>query len=162
MGLIPVLPLNIEIIIAVLAVAYTVGSIFIQRKLSNPKRMREIQAKVAELQKDMNAMLKAKAGQEELAAKQKEMMPLIGEQMKNSMKPMLIVFPLLIVVYYLLIPRIPLIAQNNVVNSSKELFFIIVFVLGLVAAAIVMIYDRRAGKREKAAREAAAGRANAQ
>lgn len=149
MGLIPVLPTNVEILIIGTAVAYTVVSIAAQRLLSNPKRMREIQTEVKDLQKELNAMLKNNAAQEDLMKKQKELMPLLGEQMKQSMKPMLVVFPLLIIVYYLLIPHIPIIAHNDV-NGSKTLFFIVVFVLGIISAIGILIYDRIKGKQEAA------------
>lgn len=147
MGLIPVLPENIEILLIVIAVVYTAVSIAAQRLLSNPKKMREIQAKVQLMQKEMNAMLKSGAPQEDLMKKQKEFMPLLGEQMKSSMKPMLVILPLLLLLYYFIIPHIPIIAANNV-KSSKSFFFIVVFGLGIVSAIVVMIYDRMKTKQE--------------
>lgn len=149
MGLIPalpVLPLNIEILIVVMAVIYTAISIGAQRLLSNTKRMREIQVKVKVLQKEMNDMLKRNAPQEELALKQREFMPLIGEQMKNSMKPMLVIFPLLIVTYYLVIPNLPI--SSSSLGASKELFFIIVFGIGIASAIVILLYDRMMIKKE--------------
>ncbi len=120
MGLLPVLPLNVELIVVGMAVAYTLISIFAQRKLTNPKRMREIQYKAKMMQKEMNEMMKNKASQEELMAKQKEFMPLMGEQMKNSMKPMLVILPLLLIVYYVIMPVLPLGAGN--LNRIKGAF----------------------------------------
>ena len=146
MSLIPTLPTNIEIIIIVMAIAYTSISIAAQRLLANPKRMREIQAKVKVMQAEMNAMMKNKAPQEQLLAKQKEFMPLISEQMRNSMKPMLVVLPLLLITYYLIIPNLPI--PSTYISSSKELFFIIVFGVGVVAAVIILLYDRAKGKKE--------------
>src|SRR5580658_4241261 len=96
----PVLPENVEILIIVMAIIYTSISLIAQRKLTNTKRMRQIQAKMQIIQKDMNEMIKRNAPQEELMARQKEFMPLVGEQMKNSMKPMIIIFPLLLITYY--------------------------------------------------------------
>jgi uncharacterized membrane protein (DUF106 family) len=149
MGILPVLPGNVEIIIVGIAIAYTAVSILAQRLLTNPKRMREIQYKVKIMQKDMNEMMKNKASQEELMAKQKEFMPLMGEQMKNSMKPMLVILPLLIITYYLILPSLPIGASN--LSGSKELFFIIVFGLGIGAAIVIMLYDRGKSKKERAA-----------
>ena len=40
-------------------------------------------------------------------AKQKEMMPLLGESMRSSMKPMFVILPMFLIVYYVLIPMIP-------------------------------------------------------
>ncbi len=155
MGLIPVLPQNVETIIIIMAVIYTAISIAVQRLLTNPKRMREIQVKVQIMQKEMNEMLKRNAPQESLAAKQKEFMPLLGEQMKNSMKPMLVILPLLFLTYYVIIPHIPIITASNL-SGSKSLFFIVVLGLGLVAAVIVLLYDRQKAKQEMKVMESAA------
>jgi uncharacterized membrane protein (DUF106 family) len=147
MGFIPVLPQNVEIILTIMAVIYTSISIAVQRLLSNPKKMREIQAKVSIMQKEMNAMLKSGAPQEQLAAKQREFMPLLGEQMKNSMKPMLVILPLLFLTYYFIIPHIPIITSSNL-SGSKTFFFLIVFTLGIVSAVIILLYDRKKSKEE--------------
>jgi uncharacterized membrane protein (DUF106 family) len=149
----PVLPLNIEILIVVMAIIYTSISIIAQRKLANTKRMRQIQAKVSILQKEMSEMMKRNAPQEELMAKQKEFMPLMGEQMKNSMKPMLVILPLLLITYYLIIPNLPISATN--LGSSKELFFILVFGIGMVSAIAILIYDRMLIKKEMQVQTAA-------
>jgi uncharacterized membrane protein (DUF106 family) len=155
MGLIPVLPTNIEIAMIVLAVAYTAVTVAVQRLLSNPKRMREIQAKVQVMQKEMNEMMKRNAPQEELAKKQREVMPLLGEQMKNSMKPMLIIFPLLILTYYVIIPHLPFISSDYV-TKSKNFFFVVVLIVGFVAAAVILVYDRIKTKQEMKAMESSA------
>lgn len=152
MGFLPVLPTNVEIIIIVIAVVYTAVSIAAQRLLANPKRMREIQAKVQAMQKEMNDMLKRNVPQEELAKKQKEFMPLLGEQMKNSMKPMLVIFPLLLLTYYVIIPNLPSVASNDI-GGSKSLFFMIVFVLGIISAIVILVYDRHKTKQEKKLKE---------
>jgi uncharacterized membrane protein (DUF106 family) len=129
-----------------MAVAYTAVSIAAQRLLSNPKRMREIQAKVQIMQKEMTSMMKNNASQDELMAKQREFMPLMGEQMKNSMKPMLVVLPLLLITYYLIIPNLPF--PSAYINGTKEFFFIIVFGIGMVAAVFILLYDRKKSKEE--------------
>lgn len=152
MGIIPVLPVNVALIVIVIAVAYTAISIFAQRKLTNPKRMREIQYKAKQMQKEMNEMLKNKASQEELLAKQKEFMPMMGEQLKSSMKPMLVILPLLLIVYYVIMPALPLVAGN--LTGSKELFFIVVFGLGIVSAIVILLYDRAKTKKELAEQNA--------
>ncbi|MDE1870646.1 MAG: DUF106 domain-containing protein [Candidatus Micrarchaeota archaeon] len=150
MGLIPSipsLPTNVEIIIIVMALAYTGISIAAQRLLSNPKRMREIQSKVQALQKELNSMMKSNAPQEELMKKQREIMPLLGEQMKSSMKPMIVIFPLLILTYYVVIPHMPLLSKY--VSASKSLFFILVFIIGIITAIVIFIYDRKMLKEER-------------
>jgi len=159
MGILPVLPTDVEIIVIIMAIAYTAISIAVQRLLTNPKRMREIQAKVQTMQKDMNDMMKRNAPQEQLAAKQREFMPLLGEQMKNSMKPLFIIFPMLLAVYYVIIPHIPIIPASMVANT-KSFFFIIVLIMGIASAVVVLLYDRQKGKTEKAQREALEKSAN--
>lgn len=158
MGILPVLPVNVALMVIVIAVAYTAISILAQRKLTNPKRMREIQYRAKVMQKEMNEMLKNKAPQEELMAKQKEFMPLMGEQLKSSMKPMLVILPLLLIVYYVIMPVLPLGAGN--LTSSKELFFIVVFGLGIVSAIVILLYDRGKTKKELAEQKAAEAASN--
>ena len=158
MGLIPVLPQNIEIIIIAMAVAYTAVSVAAQRLLTNPKKMREIQIRVQAMQKEMNEMMKRNAPQEELMKKQGEFMPLLGEQMKGSMKPMLVIFPLLLLTYYVVIPHLPFTSSSNL-GSIKSLFFIIVLILGFASAGVVLLYDRQKSKQE--AKQMAAQNASA-
>lgn len=148
MGLIPVLPTNVELIVIAIALVYTCISIIAQRTLTNPKRMREIQYKVKIIQKEMNDMMKNKAPNEQLMEKQKEFMPLMGEQMKNSMKPMLVIFPMLLLVYYVVFPMLPLGGTANAAGG-KTLFIIIVFAIGFAAAIAIMIYDRAKAKQEQ-------------
>ena len=158
MGWIPVLPQNIEIIIVAMAIVYTAISIAAQRLLSNPKKMREIQIRVSMMQKEMNEMMKRNAPQEEMMKKQSEFMPLMGEQMKSSMKPMLVIFPLLLLTYYVIIPHLPFATTSNV-GSLKEFFFIIVLISGFASAAVVLLYDRQKSKEE--AKQMAADNASA-
>jgi uncharacterized membrane protein (DUF106 family) len=154
MGLIPVFTLtqSQEVIIVILAVIYAMVSVVIQRKLSNAKRLREIQAHIAKVTKEMNAMMKAKASDAEIAAKQKEMMPLLGESMKSSLKPMFVILPMFLIVYYVLVPMIPFPAPATPKNI-QQFFFIAVFISGIVSAVCLMVYDKRLTKREEQAME---------
>lgn len=150
MGLIPVFTLtqSQEVIIALLAVVYALVSVLIQRKLSNAKRLREIQAHIAKVTKEMNAMMKAKAPDAEINAKQKEMMPLLGESMKSSLKPMFVILPMFLIVYYVLVPMIPFPAPATPKNI-QQFFFIAVFISGIVSAIALMIYDKKLTKKEE-------------
>jgi uncharacterized membrane protein (DUF106 family) len=150
MGLIPTYTLtqSQEIIIAVLAVIYAIVSVTIQRKLSNAKRLREIQAHISKVTKEMNQMMKNKVPDAEINAKQKEIMPLLGESMKSSMKPMFVILPMFLVVYYVLIPMIPFGAPATP-KSIQSFFFIAVFVSGIVSAIALMIYDKKMTKKEE-------------
>ncbi len=148
MGLIPtfIMTQPQEAIIIVIAILYVMLSVAIQRKLSNAKRLREIQAKISEVTKEMNQMMKAKAPEAQIAAKQKEMMPLLGESMRSSLKPTFVIIPLFLIVYYVLVPMLPLGAPSTP-KSIQQLFFITVFILGIVSAVILMIYDKQQTKK---------------
>jgi uncharacterized membrane protein (DUF106 family) len=144
--------------ILIIAVVYALGSVALQRKVSNAKKLRQTQSKVQKVSKELNEMVKNKASQEAIAAKQKEMMPLLSESMKSSIKPMFVILPLFLVVYYVLVPALPFASGN--VKSVQGFFFIAVFVIGFIAAIILMINDRRITKKEEAM-EAAMESANA-
>ncbi len=144
-------------VIVAIAVAYTFSALFLQRKLSNPKKMREIQRKVKENTKALNEMAKGGASREAIMAKQKEVMPLLSESMKGQMKPMFVVLPLFLVFYYALLPYIisGLGASTSTVDfifsglTLQNFFFMIVFMLGIVSSIAIMIYDRKKGKQEE-------------
>ncbi len=92
-----------EAIILIIGVLYLGLSLAMQRKLVNVHRMRELRMKMGDLQKELNAMIKSKAPQEAITAKNKELMPIAGEQMRSSLKPMLII-PIFLILYYYALP----------------------------------------------------------
>ncbi len=139
------------IIVAVLAIIYAACTVVLQRKLSNAKRMREINAKIQKVTKEMNQMVKNKAPEAEISARQKEIMPLLHESMKSSLKPMFVVLPIFLVVYYLLLPMLPFAAAANNTKGVQGLFFTVVFVTGMVLAVAMMVHDRRMTKLEESA-----------
>lgn len=143
------LPLGAELVIIAIGVAYTLVSVFLQRKLSNPRRVRDIQAKLKRLTSELNALVKSNAPKEEIAARQGEMMPLMGESMRTQIKPMLVILPLFLVLYYVMLPVLPL-GFDAAKSSVQLLFFITVFILGLISSAVILIYDRAKTKREQA------------
>ena len=155
MGLIPTFTLtqSQEMIIIVIAVAYALASVAIQRKLSNAKRLREIQAQISKTTKEMNLMMKNKVPEAEINAKQKEMMPLLGESMRSSLKPMFVMLPMFLIVYYVLIPQIPFGAPSTP-KSIQAFFFIVVFIAGILCAVAMMIYDKQATRKEEKRLEA--------
>ncbi|MDE1865969.1 MAG: DUF106 domain-containing protein [Candidatus Micrarchaeota archaeon] len=148
MGLIPTFTFTTsqEAIIIVIAVAYAIFAVVVQRKLSNAKRLREIQAQISKISKEMNKMMKEKVPEAQIMAKQKEMMPLLGESMRSSMKPMFVILPLFLVVYYVLVPQLPLGAPATP-KTIQQFFFLVVFVVGLISAVVMMIYDRTQTKK---------------
>ena len=148
MGIIPTFTLSQpqEIIIIVIAVAYAMLAVTIQRKLSNAKRLREIQAEISKVTKEMNKMMKDKVPEAQIVAKQKEMMPLLGESMKSSLKPMFVILPMFLIVYYVLVPMIPFGAPATP-KEIQQFFFIVVFISGIVSAIVLMIYDKQQTKK---------------
>ncbi len=150
------LPTGIAAIIVALAIGYTALALVLQRKLSHPKKMRHLQNRSTALSKELREMMKNKASQEEMAKKQKELMPLMSESMKTNMKPMLVVLPLFFLVWYVLLPMA--FAQYSAAKINfivplgyKGLFFIVLFVGGMISSISIMIYDRKKAKEEAAA-----------
>ncbi len=155
------MPIATTVILVVIGVVYVMASTFIQRKLTNPKRMREIQAKIQLISKEMNALVKNKAAQEEISAKQKELMPLMSENMKVSFKPMLVLLPIFLLLYYVLLPTgFKSVSSDYVVLFGLKLgylgvFFATVLILGLAASVVIMAYDRKKAREERQALETA-------
>jgi uncharacterized membrane protein len=63
------------------------------------------------------------------------MMPLLGESMRSSMKPMFVMLPMFLIVYYVLVPMIPFRAPATPKNI-QQFFFIVVFISGIVSAIV--------------------------
>ena len=149
MGIIPVisLPIGAEVVIIAIGICYTLLSVFLQRKLTNPKKLRDIQSRMKQLTKEMNEMTKANAPKEQIMAKQSEIMPLMGESMRAQLKSTFVLLPMFVVFYYLFIPNLPL-GVSGAVASVKTLFFITVFAFGMVMLVVTTLYDRRKARME--------------
>ena len=134
-----------ELIVIVTALAYTLASVAIQRKLSNPVRLQEIQIQINKISKELNEMIKNNAPKEAITEKQKEIMPLMGESMKAQFKPMVIILPLFFIVYYALVPLIPIGVKSI---SLQESFFVAVLIIGFITSIALMIKDRAKAKKK--------------
>jgi uncharacterized membrane protein (DUF106 family) len=134
-----------EAIIVAIALAYTLLSVGLQRKLSNPVRLQEIQLRMNAMSKELNTMIKSNAPKEEIAQKQKEIMPMMTESMKAQFKPMLIILPLFFVVYYALVPMLPLGVKSA---SLQEAFFVAVLIFGLITSMVLLVKDREKAKKK--------------
>lgn len=150
------MPANIVLILISLALGYTVLAIALQRKLSNPKKMRHLQNKSNQLSKELKELMKNKAPQEVMANKQKELMPLMSESMKTQMKPMLVVLPLFFLVWYVLLPMAFGQYSSDTINfivplGYKGIFFLVLFIGGMISSISIMVYDRKKAKEEAAA-----------
>jgi membrane protein insertase Oxa1/YidC/SpoIIIJ len=152
-----VMPSWVAVFIVVIAVAYSMGSLTLQRKLANPKKMREIQARVKEHTKKLNEMVKSGAPKEEIMAKNKEVMPLVMESTKHQMKPMIVILPIFLLLYDVLLLYMATsmgfstTTINFIFTMNYQLFFFaVVFIVGMITTVFVMIYDKKKTKEEQA------------
>ncbi|MEM0150127.1 MAG: EMC3/TMCO1 family protein [Candidatus Micrarchaeaceae archaeon] len=152
-----VMPSWVIALIIVIAVAYSIGSLALQRKLANPKKMREIQARVKEHTKKLNEMVKGGASKEEIMAKNKEVMPLVMESTKHQMKPLIVILPIFLLLYDVLLPYMATsmgFSKSTVdfifTMNYQYFFFAIVFIVGMISTVVVMLYDKKKTKEEQA------------
>jgi uncharacterized membrane protein (DUF106 family) len=165
MSTVPMPPMIAASIIAI-GIAYAIFSVVLQRKLVDPKRMREIQYKVNKLSKDLNAMIKNNASKEEISNKQKELMPLMSENMKKQFKPMIVILPIFFLVYYVLLGALYSGVANDTVYfimplNYRGLFFATVLILGFILSIVILIYDRIKAKEEQKQSQLAEGTGSA-
>ena len=144
------LPINVILAVVLLAVAYTSTTLKIQRKIADPRKMRETQAKMQRLNKEMSEMMKMK---QDVRAKQAEMMPLLKESMHNQLKSMLVVLPMFFAVYYGALPFLmhPYVGDQVmfiVPLSYSSLFIATAFVFGFSLGMVLMLRDRIKGKKD--------------
>jgi uncharacterized membrane protein (DUF106 family) len=155
--IIPMLPTDAELLVVAIAVAYSLASVALQRKLTNPKRNREIQYNMQKISKELNELIKRNAAQEEIKAKQAELMPLMSTSMKSQFTPMFVILPIFLVLYYWFIPHLLVFMPQVFASVTKaevlELFFIVVFVLGFASSFAVLAYDKKKAREEREARE---------
>jgi uncharacterized membrane protein len=144
--------LGIEV--TLVAVAYVLVSISLQRRLANPRQTYKVQDDIKRKSNELSELTKNKAAQAQIDAKQKEITGLLSQSMKASMKPMLVVLPFFLVLYYLVFPNFfPAAATVSLFSmtlSYKTYFVAISFVVGLVISTSMMVYDRAKMKKEAA------------
>lgn len=142
------LPFGAGMAIIALDLIYTVAVVLLQRKLTNPKRTREIQSEIKRLTNELNALVKSNAARELQLAKQNEVTKLMGESMRSMMKPMLILVPISLVVFYVLLPALPL-GVGVEAKSVQAMFFYTALVMGLISSAVILLYDKMMLKKEQ-------------
>lgn len=153
-----IMPTNIEIVVIVLALAYASLYAFSQVRLIDRKRMRELQSLMKQHQKDLGELIKNKAPQEHIDAKQKELMPVIKENMLSSLKPSLIMLPAFYILYRWFIPTAfasyasstAYFIVPSLALSPSSLFFACTVVFGFVTSISILLYDRKKMKEEQA------------
>lgn len=145
------MPTNVALAIVLMGLAYTILSITVQRRLSSPKKMRELQAKINVLTTEINEMTKRK---EDTTAKQQEIMPLMGQTMKMQLKSTAVLIPTFFIVYYGLLPLLFFSFASTNLDFIFELtyqnvFFATVFILGIVLSLVLLQIDKMKLKKEK-------------
>jgi len=138
----------------IVSIVYVAVSVFLQRKLSDMKKVYAIQEETKQKSKELSDLAKANAGKEEIAKKQQELMALMQQSMRAQIKPMLIILPLFFIVYYLLLPYAfassHFVFQFAGMKLGYRLFFIfIAFIVGLISSIFFMIHDRIKIKKEE-------------
>ncbi len=140
------MPTSVAGAVVVIGICYTLFSMFLQRKLTNPAKQREIQMRVKELTKQMQSM--AKSGQD-ISAQQRQLMPLMNESMKLQLRSMFVILPVFFVIYYVALPYIfqaysgTEITLLGIPLMYSNLFFATVLIFGLILSAIVLANDRK-------------------
>jgi uncharacterized membrane protein (DUF106 family) len=91
----------------------------------------------------------------ELDALQKEIMSLMPEVMRHQMKPLLVLLPLFVIIYYVLLPFFFASSAANLKFTSfnltyQLLFFYVSLIFGLIVSLTITAYDKRKMKKEKA------------
>jgi uncharacterized membrane protein (DUF106 family) len=141
---------TIAIELVLIALAYVMVSIVIQRKFSNIKRIREIKMEMnehqAHLRKEGKTMSK-----EELDAKTKKMLELQTEMIRHTFKASLIIMPIsLILIYYLIPLAFPGTATIDVFsfNLSYRTFVVLMaFIFSLISQMALTQYDNAAARK---------------
>ena len=136
-----------SLLMVFIGVAYALFSVFIQRRLSNVDKMYELRARMNKKTKELMAMAKASAPKEQMAAHQQELTKVSMESMKNQMKPMVIIFPVLIALEYLVLPRIFSASTTfNILGFTlgyQTFFIVIIIIVGIGLSLSLSMYDRK-------------------
>ncbi len=133
--------------LALFALGYAMFSVFMQRRLSNVDKMYELRATMNKKTKELMSMAKNSATKEQMAQHQRELTSISMESMKNQMKPMIVVLPVLALIEYFILPHIFSSTQTfNILGFvlGYQLFFIvIVFIVGMALSISFSMFDRR-------------------
>lgn len=141
----PVPPITIEL--TAIAAVYALFVILLQRKLINIDKMYELRARMNDKTKSLTDLVKNNASKEDISQKQKELMDISMESMKSQFKPLIVVFPIFLMLYYVALPRFfNMTATMTLVSftiSYGEFFVILLFVMGIIYSTSFTLYDRK-------------------
>ncbi len=145
--------------IVVFAIVYACITFFLQRKVSNMKKVNELKDRIYKIQKEFGDMVKSNAPKAELDKKQQEMMSLLSESMKYQMKGMFVVVPFFLIIYYLVLPALfaaaaagTLLTIFSTNLNYQTLFIVTAFLTGIFLLILVAISDKiRTSRQEQKA-----------
>jgi uncharacterized membrane protein (DUF106 family) len=143
------LPTNIAIAIVIIAAAYAISSVILQRKINHPTKMREMQTRMNALTKEMVAKMKSKEDYSHLQAEHNKLM---AATMKNTFKTMAVTLPIFALLYYVMLPMGFGAFKGDTVNfiiplNYQSLFFWTAFALGMVVSFGLMARDKVKAKK---------------
>jgi uncharacterized membrane protein (DUF106 family) len=144
------LPTNIAIAIVMIAAAYAILAIVLQRKINHPSKMREMQTRMNALTKEMVEKMKKK---EDYSHLQAEHTRLMGQTMKNTFKTMAVTLPIFALLYYVMLPMGFGTFKGDTINiimplTYQSLFFWTAFAIGMIVSMLLMARDRRIEKKK--------------
>lgn len=117
--------------------------------------MYDVQEALKTKSNELSEMGKKGMDQQLMLAKQKEITSLLSESMKSQFKPIFVIIPIFLVLYYLALPNLfPSTATVTFLSMTmnyKSYFILVSFALGLILSTGVMIYDSIKRKRLNAA-----------
>jgi uncharacterized membrane protein (DUF106 family) len=150
-------PLNIIIAVVLLAFAYATFTLKVQRKLVHPNKTKDLQQRIQKLTKEMNEMAKRN---EDISAKQAELMPLMKESMNSQMKVMVVILPIFVIIYDVIIPALFggfMAQQVSILFITGPLlgleFIGIAALFGLVLNGAITLLNRRKKNMQQQAQE---------
>ena len=142
----------LELMLIVIAIVYVAFSVFVQRKLANYKRIKEIKKEMDVKMKELRT-IGTDVKKEVLDLKQKEITALASESMKHQIKPTLIILPIFFALFYIVLPMFfPATLTITILSYTlqyKTFFIAVSFVLGLTSTILLGVYERIVTKKHK-------------
>ncbi|MDE1761685.1 MAG: DUF106 domain-containing protein [Candidatus Micrarchaeota archaeon] len=153
---------DIYIVMLILGgIGYSLLTVGVQYALTNMKRVYELQGIMQIKTKELNELAKKDPRHPSVKAKQDEVMQLASESMKNQTKPMLVLFPVSLAVFYVILPWAvpgihapPLVPVLNL-SYYQGLFIVTSIIFNIV---ITRVMQRRLVKKEEPQLEAEAAK----
>ena len=134
-----------------IAICYVSFSVFVQRKLANYKRIKEIKKEMDVKMKELRT-LGTDVKKEVLDLKQKEITALASESMRHQIKPTLIILPIFFLLFYVALPYFFPASLNIAVLSYtlpyKTFFIVVSFILGIASTILLAAYERIATRKQ--------------